>query len=144
MDKQEYQARVAWLRRYRDAVRKRKNLVLRLHEAKDAAIHISPAMSSVRYQNTDGVSATQRAVERIERAEGALLDQREVCNTLYRETLGVILKVPDTKQRRVLRLRYLAGWTMYRIAEDMHVSRQWAITIHRQAICSLDTLHLTC
>lgn len=138
MDKQEYQARVTWLRRYQDALRKQKNLVLRLREAKSAAGNISPAMSSVRCQNTDGVSATQRAVERIERAEGALLDQREVCNVLYRETLGVILKVPDAKQRRVLRLRYLAGWTMDRIAEDMHYTERNAWYIHRNAIRQLD------
>lgn len=144
MDKQEYQARVAWLRRYQDAVRKQQNLVLRLHEAKNAAVHISPAMSSVRCQNTDGVSATQRAVERIEDAQAMVLEQMEVCQSLYSQTLNAIMQLPDTKQRRVLRLRYLAGWSMDRIAGDMHVSRQWAITIHRQAICLLDALHLTC
>lgn len=138
MDKETYQARVEWMKRYRKAKSKERALCIRLAEARDCASSIRSTSSSVRVQTSDGVSGIQRAVESIERAEGALLDQREVCNVLYRETLGVILKVPDAKQRRVLRLRYLAGWTMDRIAEDMHYTERNAWYIHRNAIRQLD------
>lgn len=138
MDKQEYAARVEWMKRYRKSKNKENILMLRLSEAKDCASNIHSTSSGVRCQTANGMSGIQRAVERIERAEGALLDQREVCNTLYRETLGVILKVPDTKQRRVLRLRYLAGWTMYKIADQLHITERHARRLHREAIYRIE------
>lgn len=144
MDKETYQARVEWMKRYRKAKSKERALCIRLAEARDCASSIRSTSSSVRVQTSDGVSGIQRAVESIERAEGTLLDQREVCNALYRETLMVILRVPDAKQRRVLRLRYLAGWTMDRIAEDMDISIPTVKRLHSKAIIALDMIHLTC
>lgn len=134
MDKQEYQARVAWLRRYRDAVRKRKNLVLRLHEAKDAAIHISPAMSSVRCQNTDGVSATQRAVERIEDAQEKLLEQEKICSALRIETKKAIFSLEDKSQRSILLYKYIFGLSVQHIAEQERMSMRWVTELHNRAV----------
>lgn len=143
MDKQEYNAKVAWFRRYRQAVAKEERLRQRLAEQRGRSMGTASLGSGVYSQTAIGASGIERAVERIERAEGALLDQMECRKGIYAEILRAILRLKDTNQRRVLRYRYLNGMPVNKIAEQLHISRQWVLRLHRQAIMALDSLHLT-
>lgn len=137
LKKSEYDARVAWLRRYQNALRKQRQLEQRLAEAQSAAVSISTALSSVRCQNRDGVSATQRAVERIDEARLRLLAQELACKALYIETVRAILALPDAKEREMLRRRYLRGRSMERIAMELGINERWARRLHRRAILEI-------
>ncbi len=134
MDKQEYTTKIVWLRRYRQAIGRADRTAQRLAEAKSAAMRITPSFSSVRCQSRDGVSGTQRSIERIEELESRLLTLREECAGLYRETLRAILTLEHANERMVLRRRYLQGMPMEGIAGEMGITERQARRIHRAAI----------
>lgn len=137
LEKSEYAARVAWLRRYQDAMRKQRQLAQRLAEARSDAIKITPAYQGVHSQSRNGASAEELAIERIEDARLRLLDHETACKALYAETLRAILTVEDAKEREVLRRRYLHGQGMDRVAEEMDIASRHARRLHRQAIYSV-------
>lgn len=138
MDRQEYIDRVAWLRRYGDAVRKQKALTQKLAETRTAAVRITPVLSSARVQSRNGASAAACAVERIEAARGQVQQQERVRKALYAEIFPVIAALPDADERRVLCRRYLRGQSMHELAAEMGVSERTARRIHREAIQKLD------
>ncbi len=138
MNKQEYLTRVAWLRRYGDALYRQRLLARRLAEACAAAVQVTSALSSVRVQSRNGVSACERSVERIEAARGQVQAQERVRKALYAEIFPVIAALPDADERRVLCRRYLRGQSMHELAAEMGVSERTARRIHREAIQKLD------
>ncbi len=144
MDREEYIARVAWLRRYGDAVRKQQALAQKLAEARAAAVRITPVLSSARVQSRDSASAAERAVERIEEARELVQAQELVRKRLYAEIFPVIAALPDADERRVLCGRYLRGQNMIDIAAEMGISERHARRMHREAIQRLDMSATTC
>lgn len=143
MDKQEYDAKVDWLRRYRQAVEKERRLRNRLAEQRGHLAGAAYVGGGVRCQTASGASGIERAVERIERAEGALLAQMERRKSIYAEILRAILRIDDSRQRKVLRMRYLQGMPMHLIAEEMRISLPTAKRLHRKAVAALDMTLLT-
>ena len=133
MNQQEYFARIAWLRRYGEAVRKQKALTRRLAEARNAAVRIAPAVSSVRVQAKSGASACERAVERVRKA-------------LYAEIFPAIAALQEANERRVLCKRYIRRLSMPEIAAEIGITERWVRRLHRNAVenLSLDSSAPTC
>ena len=50
---------------------------------------------------------------------------------------GLIDQVPNQSQRLLLRYRYIDGWTIERIAKEMHYSDRQISNLQRQALESI-------
>ncbi len=146
MNQQEYFARIAWLRRYGEAVRKQKALTRRLAEARNAAVRIAPAVSSVRVQAKSGASACERAVERVEEARARVRAAERVRKALYAEIFPAIAALPEANERRVLCKRYIRRLSMPEIAAEIGITERWVRRLHRNAVenLSLDSSAPTC
>lgn len=138
MNKQEYLTRVAWLRRYGDAVRKQRELAQKLFDTRASAVQVTSMLSSVRMQSQTRASACERAVERIEAARGQVQAQERVRKALYAEIFPVIAALPDADERKLLCKRYIRCLSMQELAAEMGVSERHARRIHREAIQKLD------
>lgn len=146
MNRNEYIARVAWLRRYGDAMYRQRLLARRLAEARAASVRITPVRSSARVQSRAGASAAERAVERIEAARRQVQAQERVRKALYAEIFPAIAALPDAEERRVLCGRYLRGQSVQELAAEMGISERWVRRLHRNAVenLSLDSSAPTC
>lgn len=138
MEHQEYNAKIAWLKRYKLAKAAERRLHERLCEARLKSFGVS-AMSGARCQTMRGQSGVERAAERISRAENELAAQTERRKCLYAETMRAIIRLQGQNQRRVLKYRYIDGLHMEEIARRMEISSRWARQLHKQAIMALDT-----
>lgn len=140
MDKQEYQARVAWLRRYRQAVRRQRLLGELLAERHAEAERIGPLLRPSPGGPPRGASRADklpRAVERILAAEDDLAQQMRRCEAERAAVLAAIRSVPDERQREVLCRRYILGQTFEQIAGCLHVDARWARRLHKKSVEAL-------
>lgn len=141
MDKQEYQARVAWLRRYRQAVRRQRLLSELLAERHAEAERIGPLLRpSPGGPRQSAVRADKlpRAVERILAAEADLAQQMRRCEAERAAVLAAIHSLPDERQREVLCRRYILGQTFEQIAGCLHINERWVYRLHRKGVDCLD------
>lgn len=58
----------------------------------------------------------------------------KACHKIKAEVLAVISKVPNTKYRRLLVLRYINGHTFEEIAVEMHYSWRQTCRVHGRAL----------
>lgn len=137
MEHQEYNEKVAWMKRYKLARIAERRLRERLCEARSKSFGVS-AMPGARCQTMRGQSGVERAAERIVRAESELTEQTERRKRLYAETMRAIVRLDDENQRRILKCRYIGGMRMEEIAERMGISLRHTKRIHRNAIHALD------
>lgn len=53
----------------------------------------------------------------------------------YREdVMTVIRAVPDQRRRDILEMRYVTGWPLSRIAQEMHYHIRWVQILHGKAL----------
>ncbi len=141
MDKQEYQARVAWLRRYRQAVRRQRLLAELLAERQAEAERISPLLRPLPggpRQSAARADKLPRAVERVLAAEDDLAQQMRRCEAERAAVLAAICSLPDERQREVLTRRYILGQTFEQIAGCLHIDVRWAYRLHLKGVDCLD------
>ena len=143
MEHQEYNVKIAWLKRSKLAKAAERRLYGRLCEERSKSFGVS-AMSGTRSQTMRGQSGVERTAERIARAESELAAQTHRRKRLYVETMRAIVRLPDQSQRQVLRYRYIDGMRMEEIAERMEISLRWAKRLHKQAVLLLDTSPSMC
>ncbi len=140
MDKQEYQARVAWLRRYRESVRKQRLLEELLAQRRAEAERVGPLLQPLAGTAPGGACEADRlprAVERILAAEAELKEQLGACEAVRREVQAAIDAVPDSRQRELLTRRYIMGQTFGQIAGEMQLHERWVYKLHREGISHL-------
>lgn len=141
MDKQEYNEKIAWLRRYRQAAFRQQLLIEDLAERRAEAERFAPLLVSY----TGGASgpwATRpdrlpRAVERILAVEAELTAQLTRCETVRAEVLAVIRAEPDDRLQELLWRRYILGQTLAQTAAALHIEPRWARRLHRKSIANL-------
>ena len=141
MDKQEYDAKVAWLRRYRQAVRRQRLLAEDLAERRAEAERIAPLLRGG--GGSGGSTATPadklpRAVERILAAEAELTAQLARCEAIRQEVLAALGQEQDAQRYELLYRRYVLGQSFSRIAASLHIHGRWAYRLHRQSLEQLD------
>lgn len=141
MDKQEYQARVTWLRRYRESVRKQRLLeellAQRRAEAERVGPLLKPAPGSAGAGGASAADRLPRAVERILAAEAELEEQLARCEAVRTEVQAAIDTETDGRSRELLSRRYILGQTFGQIAGEMHLHERWVYKLHRESISRL-------
>ena len=142
MDKQEYDAKVTWLRRYRQAVRRQELLAEALAEQRARAERITPLLDPGAAGSARG-GATRadklpRAVESILAAQAELEAQIGHCEAVRAEVRAVLEQERDPQRYEILYRRYILGQGFAQAAAALHIEVRWAYRLHRQSLEQLD------
>ena len=125
-----------WLRRYRDALRRERELQDELKEQKARAAGTTAALTGMPGGSGDG-QVLPRAVESIVALQQELQAQINVCGAIRREVAAVIDRIEEERGREVLRRRYLLGQRFEQIAVEMSLEYRWVRRLHKRAIENL-------
>lgn len=135
----EYQEKIAWLRRYRDSLRRETVLRNELEQMQERSTNISPCMTGMPH-GSDGSDSLACAVEGIDEARETLACQITQCEEIRQEVETVINQVADAKSREVITYRHVLGYKWPEVAAEMHYSLEHVQRIHHTAIMSLNII----
>ena len=132
----DYQRKIEWLRRYRDAQRTERRLIEELAQLRAEAASVSQALSGTPGGSGDG-QAIPRAVERIADAESRLASAYGAALAVRAEVKDAIDTVADPLRRDILTRRYILGQRWERIAADLDRDKRWVLRLHHRAVDGL-------
>lgn len=133
----DYNEKIAFLRRYRDAQRTMRRLLEELAQLRAEAASVSVALSGMPSGGGDG-QAIPRAVERIADAESRLASAYGTALAECSRVKDAIDTVPDPLRRDILTRRYILGQRWERIAADNDLVMRQVFRLHHRAVESLD------
>lgn len=136
------QDKIAWLRRYREAVAEQDRLMGEIAQWRSLAEKVSPTLSSLP-KGGGGPGRMISAVEHINALEAELADQIVERVTTRREIGQAIDRVQDERLSRLLRLRYINGLTWERVAVEMDYSYMQVCRLHGKALDVIECYTLT-
>lgn len=132
----DYDEKIAFLRRYRDAQRTMRRLLEELQQLQAEATSVSQALSGMPSGGGDG-QAIPRAVERIADAESRLVSAYGAALAECSRVKDAIDTVPDPLRRDILTSRYILGQRWERIAADIDRDLRWVLRLHHRAVDEL-------
>ena len=133
-----YEEKVAWLRRYRQALRRQAELEQEVEQLDSAAKRVTPMLSGMPGGPGDG-NALPRAVENLLEAKAELEAQCDICGDIRREVVAAIEQVTNQRDHEILRRRYIIGQKWEQIAVEMELDARWVRRLHRK---SLETMSM--
>lgn len=135
-----YEEKVHWLRRYRDALQLEEELRQELEDQRSRACKTTAVLTGMPGGGGDG-QALPRAVESIIAAQQELQAQINLCGATRREVVAVLDQVADERDHEILRRRYLLGQRFEEIAVEMCLEYRWVRRIHKKCIDKMDILN---
>lgn len=133
----EYSKKVAWLRRYRESLRREQLLTEEIGQLEAQARRVTRAISGMPGGGGDG-QAIPRAVERLEEARQKLAAQLEQGQARRVEIEAAIQREAHPLRRDILTRRYILGQRWEKIAADHHLVVRQVFRLHHQAVDGLD------
>lgn len=133
----EYSEKVAWLRRYRESLRREQLLTEEIGQLEAQARRVTRAISGMPGGGGDG-QAIPRAVERLEEARQKLAVQLEQGQARRAEIEAAIQREAHPLRRDILTRRYILGQRWEKIAADHHLVVRQVFRLHHQAVDGLD------
>lgn len=127
------QDKIAWLRRYREAVAEQDRLMDEIKSWRSLAERVSPTLSGMP-AGGGGPGRMIAAVEHINALEAELAEQIVERVSTRREIGQAIGRVPDERLARLLRLRYIDGMTWEQVAVEMSYSYMQVCRLHGKAL----------
>lgn len=112
-------------------IRSKETQVRKYHEL---ATRATSSMEATRVSGSSNRSRVEDAVVRICDLEMCAREELDELAMYRRDAMAVIRKVPDVRQRDVLEMHYVSGWSLRRIAEEMHYQERWVQILHGQAL----------
>lgn len=132
-----YEEKVHWLRRYRDALQLEEELRQELETQRARACKTTAALTGVPGGGGDG-QALPRAVESIVAIQQELQAQINICGAIRREVVAALDQVADESDHEILRRRYLLGQRFEEIAVEMCLEYRWVRRRHKRTIINID------
>lgn len=132
-----YEEKVHWLRRYRDALQLEEELRQELEDQRRRACKTTAVLTGMPGGGGDG-QALPRAVESIIAAQQELQAQINLCGATRREVVAVLDQVADERDHEILRRRYLLGQRFEEIAIEMCLEYRWVRRRHKRTIINID------
>lgn len=128
-----YEEKVHWLRRYRDALQLEEELRQELEVQRSRACKTTAALTGMPGGGGDG-QALPRAVESIIAAQQEFQAQINLCGATRREVVAVIDQIEEERGHEILRRRYLLGQRFEQIAVEMCLEYRWVRRLHKRAV----------
>lgn len=132
-----YEEKVHWLRRYRDALQLEEELRQELEDQRSRACKTTAVLTGMPGGGGDG-QALPRAVESIIAAQQELQAQINLCGAIRREVVAALDQVTDARNHEILRRRYLLGQRFEQIAVEICLEYRWVRRLHKQAVSNID------
>ena len=127
-----YPEKIAYLDRYRDAVRREKTIADEIEALRAEAARVTQALTGMP-GGGDG-QAIPRAVERILDAQQRLAAEAARCAAARAEVRAAIDTVPDPLRRDILTRRYILCQHWERIAADNNFTLRRVLQIHHKTV----------
>ena len=127
-----YPEKIAYLYRYRDALRREKTIADEIEALRTEAARVTQALTGMP-GGGDG-QAIPRAVERIMDAQQRLAAEAARCAAARAEVRAAIDTVPDPLRRDILTRRYILGQRWERIAADNDLVMRQVFRLHHRAV----------
>ena len=124
--------KIAYLYRYRDAVRREKTIADEIEALRAEAARVTQALTGMP-GGGDG-QAIPRAVERILDAQQRLAAEAARCAAARAEVRAAIDTVPDPLRRDILTRRYILCQRWERIAVDNNFTLRRVLQIHHKTV----------
>lgn len=128
-----YREKVSWLRRYRDSLRRQRELEQEVDMLRSTACRVTPLLSPVPGGSGDG-NALPRSVENIMRAQEELENQILLCESIRRDVTCAIEKIESQRDQEIMRRRYILGQRWECISYEMHLEYRWVTRRHRKIV----------
>lgn len=135
-----YEEKVHWLRRYRDALRLEEELRQELEDQRSRACKTTAALTGMPGGGGDG-QALPRAVESIVAIQQELQAQINICGAIRREVVAALDQVADERDHEILCRRYLRGQKFEQIAVEMNLEYRWVRRLHKKCVGKMDILN---
>ena len=132
----EYSEKIAWLRRYREAVQREETLAQEIEALRTQAARVTQALTGMP-GGGDG-QAIPRAVERILEAQEKLQDQADRTAESRAQVADAIDGVADPLRRDILTRRYILGQRWERIAADNNFTLRRVLQIHHKTVEAME------
>ena len=127
-----YQEKLAFLRRYREAVQQEDTILQEIEALRCQAARVTRALTGMP-GGGDG-QAIPRAVEQILEAQEKLQAQAARTAECRTQVTAAIDGVADPLRRDILTRRYILGQRWERIAADNNRDLRWMLRLHRRAV----------
>ena len=101
---------------------------------RDLATRATSSMEATRVSGTGNRSRVEDAVVRICDLQVDATEELEQLRRLRRDVMAVIRRIRDVKRRDILEMHYVTGWSLERIADEMHYHVRWVQILHGQAL----------
>lgn len=131
----EYSEKIAWLRRYREAVQREETLAQEIEALRCQAARVTQALTGMP-GGGDG-QAIPRAVERIMETQMLLAAEAVRAVNVHDQVKAAIDTVPDPLRRDILTRRYILGQRWERIAAENDRDLRWVLRLHHRAVNEL-------
>ena len=132
----EYSEKIAWLRRYREAVQREETLAQEIEALRTQAARVTQALTGMP-GGGDG-QAIPRAVEQIADAQQQLQEEAARAADVRASVCAAIGTVADPLRRDILTRRYILGQRWERIAADNDLVMRQVFRLHHRAVEALD------
>ena len=131
-----YPEKIAYLYRYRDALRREKTIADEIEALRTQAARVTQALTGMP-GGGDG-QAIPRAVERILDAQQRLAAEAARCAAARAEVRAAIDTVPDPLRRDILTRRYILVQRWERIAADNNLTLRRVLQIHHKTVEAME------
>lgn len=105
-----------------------------IQKYRDMATRATSSMEATRVSGTGSRSRVESAVVRICDLERDVMGDMDELRRYRRDVMAVIQRVPDVRHRDILEMHYITGWSLQRIADEMHYQVRWVQILHGQAL----------
>lgn len=128
----EYSEKIAWLRRYREAVQREETLAQEIEALRCQAARVTQALTGMP-GGGDG-QAIPRAVERIMETQMLLAAEAVRAVNVHDQVKAAIDGVTDPLRRDILTRRYILGQRWERIAADNNFTLRRVLQLHHSTV----------
>lgn len=138
-----YEEKVAWLRRYRQALRDEARLRDRIKAVRSRAESTTQALKPVSGSDGQDGSKIEQCAELLDQYQRELQAQLQQSETIRKSIESAIRALPSVLQQNVLQARYIDGLPVWRTANRLNISESWVLKAQKKAIENLKIVQLS-
>ena len=101
---------------------------------REMATRATSTTEAVRVSGTPGRSRVEDAVVALCDVEAEALAELAALQKFRQDAMTVIHAVRDPRRRDILEMRYVTGWKLSKIADEMHYQVRWVQVLHGEAL----------
>ena len=129
-----------FLCQYQDSKARLRRLEEERQGIRDLVTHITPGYGSVSVRHDPNMQKIPDAIIRLEELDKKYSEESRRAVELMGQIHDVIYKVPDSKLREILVMRYILGYQIKRIAVEMKITDRTVWRLQKYAIKQIELI----